>query len=247
MRPGGKAEYNILSIGESCLDAIAADESTTREWLDKTVDENTCFWDVGANLGMYSLHALSLNERVQAVLFEPASSNIEVCNRNLALNDFQDRAWTFPIALDEHSRIGFFSTTGFCAGSSSHRGVEEQTNDFRDTPNQVSIDAGCPIYSLDDFFRDMPSSLKPPTHIKIDVDGVEVGIVKGARELLRNPILQHVMVECFTAEEENEVTENLVAAGFSLATEPISGFGVRLFSRDASLRVSGDPRASLVK
>ncbi|EKD70849.1 MAG: FkbM family methyltransferase, partial [uncultured bacterium] len=71
---------------------------------------------------------------------------------------------------------------------------------------------GCPLFTLDKFLADQPE-LPFPTHLKIDVDGPEVKILKGATATLSNPKLKHILVELFE-DEETEVIELLSSFGF---------------------------------
>jgi hypothetical protein len=49
------------------------------------------------------------------------------------------------------------------------------------------------VYSVDDFIERFASAF--PTHIKIDVDGLETQILAGSRRTLADPSLKSVLVE----------------------------------------------------
>ena len=49
------------------------------------------------------------------------------------------------------------------------------------------------VWALDDFVE--RAKILLPTHVKIDVDGSEVGVLSGARKVLSNPNLRLVQVE----------------------------------------------------
>ena len=68
--------------------------------------------------------------------------------------------------------------------------------------------------TLDDFLR-QSSVTGPPSHLKIDVDGPELEILRGAKDTLRHGRLRHVLVEF----EETEFAEGhalLAEAGFEM-------------------------------
>jgi hypothetical protein len=65
--------------------------------------------------------------------------------------------------------------------------------------------------SLDDLVRSF--ALPPPTAIKLDVDGGEVEVLKGARHTLTSPGLETLLVE-FSGRTETDVRALLAEAGF---------------------------------
>ena len=69
-----------------------------------------------------------------------------------------------------------------------------------------------------DFMLSSMLLTEPPSMLKIDVDGIEHLILRGARDTLGNPSLRTVLIEVndsFT-ELANEVTLLLISAGFTL-------------------------------
>jgi hypothetical protein len=74
----------------------------------------------------------------------------------------------------------------------------------------TSLDELCYIYGLDF-----------PTHIKVDVDGHEFLVVKGARRVLRDPRLQTVLIEITEKPDERDKIRFMFAefqeAGFSVS------------------------------
>ena len=59
-------------------------EPETIEWIDGFKDGDV-FWDVGANIGVYSLYA-SIGRRIEVLAFEPSASNYLLLNRNIEYN-----------------------------------------------------------------------------------------------------------------------------------------------------------------
>lgn len=64
-----------------------------------------------------------------------------------------------------------------------------------------------PILALDDF---SPDTL--PTHVKIDIDGQELEVVKGMMNTL--PHIKSILIEV-SSKSKGSITEILLAAGFS--------------------------------
>ena len=68
-------------------------------------------------------------------------------------------------------------------------------------------------YSLDDFFKIYKGQF--PTHIKIDVDGIERKIIDGAIETLKNPILKQIIIELnIESKDDIEIIEIFRRNGF---------------------------------
>ena len=62
-------------------------EPETLAWID-SFPPRSVFWDIGANVGVYSMYAALRSHSVSS--FEPAASNYFALNRNIALNNFQN-------------------------------------------------------------------------------------------------------------------------------------------------------------
>src|ERR1700722_13685174 len=75
-------------------------EPETIEWIDSFA-EGDVFWDIGANVGIYSLYAAA--KRVHVVAFEPAAGNYYLLNRNIELNGFADRVEAYCVALSDET------------------------------------------------------------------------------------------------------------------------------------------------
>lgn len=194
-----------------------AQEPETVAWLDDTFGEGDCLYDVGANIGLYTLYALARTSRAQAVCFEPDAVNYYRLSRNVLANGFGTRAVVFPVALSDTIGLATFNSSLFVAGKAENwlspgadlLGAFSQRAPWQGPP---TLRTGCPTFHLDGFLAQAPF-LPAPTHLKIDVDSVEVAIVRGAQQTLRCPSLRHLLVELY-AYEVDEVRTLLAAAGF---------------------------------
>lgn len=152
-----------------------SDEPDTLEWLDALPDDS-CFWDIGANIGVFSLYA-ALKPNVRVLAFEPSGSSYAVLNRNIELNDLTDRVIAYCIAFSEETKLGLLNMADTAAGQSMH-GFGTETDQFNKTIN-VKFRQGAIGLSIDDFVTIFLPTL--PTHVKIDVDGIEADILQGGR------------------------------------------------------------------
>ena len=199
-------------------DTLLTKEPETIAWLDDTISAKSIFYDVGANIGLYSLYVLhQFSGQTQVVCFEPESLNFGRLNQNIHDNGFSEQATPFAIGLGELRSVTEFRLSQLQAGRALHgnRHVDDGAHDHRQ---------GLVILPLDELIfgtLDLPK----PTHLKIDVDGPELDILRGAKKTLVLPSLRYVLVELM-GDEREEADALLSKAGFSSITEGASVGGM---------------------
>ena len=67
------------------VETILSKEKDTIEWI-KTFDEESLFWDIGANIGLYSLYSLTLKKNLNVVAFEPSPQNFTILTKSFTNN-----------------------------------------------------------------------------------------------------------------------------------------------------------------
>ena len=164
-------------------------EPETREWLDALPDD-ACVWDIGANIGIVSLYAALVPGR-RVLAFEPAAASFAALNRNIALNRMADRVAAYCIAFSEETRLDTLNMARTSAGTSMH-GFGTETDQFGRTID-TRFRQGAVGFSIDDFVATFAPPL--PTHVKIDVDGIEAEILRGGRKTLSAPSVRSMIVE----------------------------------------------------
>ena len=66
------------------VDTFFTKEPETLEWIDNfEKKENLIFWDIGANIGLYSIYNSLKNPKSTTIAFEPSSSNLRILTRNI--------------------------------------------------------------------------------------------------------------------------------------------------------------------
>ena len=187
-------------------------EPETVAWIERFVQPGEVVFDIGANVGAYSLvvdRAKAGSCKVYA--FEPSFSSFAQLNRNVALNGSQGRVIPMLVALSDVSGLVSFNYSSLAPGAALHTLGEPPAN----PPFEPGFSQPVLSYRMDDFIRQF--SLPAPNHIKLDVDGVELKVLQGAREALANPALRTVLVELEPSRPESSAIENLlVTNGFSL-------------------------------
>ena len=164
-------------------------EPDTVEWID-AIPDGSCFWDIGANVGLFSLYA-ALRPTIDVLAFEPSGSNFAALNRNIELNRMSERVRGYCIAFAAETRLDALNMANTGAGEVMH-GFGTETDQFGGAV-ATTFRQGAVGYAIDDFVTTFAPPL--PTHVKIDVDGIENEILRGGRETLAAPSVRSIIVE----------------------------------------------------
>ena len=180
------------------VDTLFTKEPETIEWIDNFKPNNLnkiVFWDIGANIGLYSIYAATKYQDIEIVSFEPSTSNTRTLSRNISINNFDNKIDIFPLALsNKENFISSFKEAVFSEGGSlSNFNSDIDNNGEIVTEDQ--IDNKYNIFGTSIDYLIMNNILKVPNYIKIDVDGIEHLILKGAKNLLKNNTLQELSIE----------------------------------------------------
>jgi len=163
-------------------------EPETIEWMD-TFERGEVLFDIGANIGLYSLYAAK--KGVQVISFEPESQNYALLNRNIHLNHVSDHVTCLNIALSDRDSFDYLYIPKVHVGESLNNFGE--AIDWRHQSFNPAFKQGVLSFSLDSFLAQYPNYF--PTHIKIDVDGIESKIIKGAERTLQDGRLKSLSIE----------------------------------------------------
>ena len=206
-------------------------EPDTLEWLD-AIPDDACFWDIGANIGTFSLYA-ALRPKQHVLAFEPAASSFAVLNRNIELNHLSDRIAAYCVAFSEQTKLDALNMASTAAGSSMH-GFGIETNQFDELIN-TKFRQGAVGFSIDDFVTIFSPSL--PTHVKIDVDGIESRILRGGRDTLAALSVKSMIVEIerdLGSPRNREILALMTELGFTARPKASPLFRNVIFDRSSS-------------
>lgn len=192
-------------------------ETDTISWIDR-FPENCVFWDVGANVGVFSLYAAAKRD-VSVLSFEPSAANFYILSGNIELNGFGKQVTAYCIALSGTTKLGVLNMESPSMGAAvSQFGQPGEMSPFciEDTEGSMHGMVG---FSVDDFIRQFCPPF--PNYLKLDVDGLELGILQGARETLHDSRLRSLMVELpLSDKEEYDLAVALLEdCGFSLMSQ----------------------------
>ncbi len=220
LKPLGMLDHPRLKLQMAC-DNIAEfgrtrsceKEPETVSWLELWLQKEpaSVFFDVGANVGAYSLAAAGLGGGLTRVFaFEPGAATYASLVKNVELNKFGDLITPVPLALANATRLTTFHYSSTSAGAASH-GLDEPTGEnsesFTPAFSQQILCMG-----MDEFISKFQCPC--PQLLKIDVDGAELQVLEGAVRTLSDPRLNSVLIELDSTQPlASEAFEKLGAAG----------------------------------
>lgn len=142
-------------------------EPATQEALRRHAGPGSVVWDVGANVGFFSLLAARLGARVHA--FEPLPASAAALRGHVAANGYGERVTVHERAVAARSRRAPFLVVDEASWSHlADRGPHPRARD------RIEVE----VVALDDL------ALPRPDVVKIDVEGSEVAVLEGARRTL---------------------------------------------------------------
>tara|TARA_B100000965_G_C19548480_1_gene738993 strand:- start:29 stop:892 length:864 start_codon:yes stop_codon:yes gene_type:complete len=191
-------------------------EPGTLKWIDDfDLSDNSTFWDIGANIGIFSLYAAKIHEKIKVVAFEPSTSNLRTLSRNISINNFQHKILINQLAInDKESIFQTFNERRFQEGSSFNFFDEEKMANLKSNSfeNKYSIFGT----TLDFFLKN--TVLEIPNYIKIDVDGNEDLVLSSIKDHLKNPTIKSIILELDEKDEAKKkyIIETLNNASFKI-------------------------------
>ena len=160
------------------------------QWIEEEFQPEDVFYDIGANIGAYTLVAAAYwKGSIQVISFEPSGINYGRLLSNLRLNGLTERVIALPVALSDQTRLDTFHYQNTLAGGALH--ALGNATDSQGNPFDPSFSTDVLAFTLDDLIEQF--HLPAPTQIKLDVDGIENRILNGGRKTLFN--VKSLMVE----------------------------------------------------
>jgi FkbM family methyltransferase len=199
-------------------------EPDTLDWLD-SFEPNTCYFDIGANIGQYSLYpARKYGRDVQVYAFEPQSNNYYSLNKNIFRNKLAEIITSYCVAISGRTEFSKLYIPKFIPGGNRSQFGKVDISNMKIPTTHTQGMFGV---TLDDLCNQW--GFPCPNYIKIDVDGIEISILKGAKEVLKNPALKSVIVELGTAEEQKEAVRLMEQAGLEVKYRSTRNWGETCF------------------
>ena len=175
------------------VDTYFSKEPETLEWIDSFQEkDNLIFWDIGANIGLYSIYNSLKHPKSTTIAFEPSSSNLRVLTRNISINNLEKNIKVVSIPLTNKENIFQEMKEGqFIEGGALNSFGERFDFEGKEfIPNMKYNLLGTTInYFLENSILDIPD------YIKIDVDGIEHLILEGGDKFLNDKKVKSLSIE----------------------------------------------------
>jgi len=185
-------------------------ESQTAGWIQSQLKPGSCFYDIGANAGYFTIlgsDAVGVDGVVQA--FEPVPVNIDVLHRQISENNLSN-VELHDLALS--NEVGSIDFAVESNNANSHIADVSITHAVSNPSSIVTVQTA----TMDSLVED---GLRKPDTIKIDVEGAEVLVLQGAIETLKSarPTL---LISTHSAQLYTDVTELLKELNYSVSSLP---------------------------
>ncbi len=157
--------------------------------MDKNFQKKDIFLDISSNIGFFSLVAAQARN-IYTLSFELDPLNYALQHENIFLNNLQNKIFLIPLGLSNVTAKQNVYYKTITPGDALHS--LNKPSPFISAENKKFIKKTSTIsIKLDDFYSIY--KLSKPDHIKIDVDGIELLILKGSLSLLKS--VKTLMVE----------------------------------------------------
>jgi FkbM family methyltransferase len=163
----------------------------TIAWIDSWKElDNSCFYNVGANIGIDSFDASAKYRSLRVLAIEPESKNYTaLCRNNLQKSKFCVEP--FRYAISNSTGIIKLAANAEQVGNSNSR-IEIIESHLTQNIPPVRFDSVL-CTSIDFLVKEM--NFPTSNYLKIDADGPESSILKGASEVMKNTELKTPPVE----------------------------------------------------
>lgn len=193
-----QVKIKLYKDSELAIDIYSGEfEKTERQFINKFLKEGDVFFDIGANIGLFTLIA---SEKIGILgsihAFEPAVETFKRLEENISLNKLKN-VYLNNIALSDKKETLklFVDKNGYDAYNSFGR------------PSKGNLYSSEEVLTWPLDFYIEENSLTKIDLVKIDVEGWEIPVFKGAENLFKKHDAPTLMVE-FTE-------QNAINAGFS--------------------------------
>lgn len=177
IRTGPLAGYTVIApFNERVSFGLGSYEPAVTEVIRGHAGAETVFYDIGAHIGWFSLVAAKCGAQVYS--FEANPENAAVLRQNLALNQITRAEVVAAAVAAEEGELEFATFEYSLVGHIADANLPADARVMR-----------VPAVSLDTYVGS--AGVRPPTLLKIDVEGAEGEVIRGAVATLREhrPVL----------------------------------------------------------
>lgn len=195
--------YSPNSVISWRLDTLFTKEPDTLKWISNFPKKNNItFWDIGANIGLYSIYASIINKKCRVYAFEPSFLNLYFLSKNIFKNSLVEKISIIqsPLDIKKNKFLKFFESSDF-EGGAFNSFNQKNSKKIKNAYNILGLSAEQLIDS---------KIVKLPNYIKIDVDGNEFKVLKSFGKYLSHKDIKEILVEIDKDNNQEKKIVNLL-------------------------------------
>jgi FkbM family methyltransferase len=192
-------EYDFHSAIGQCMFFGGAFEQDEIEFFTRALahEAKPVVLDVGANIGLHSIHWARANRTASIFAFEPSPATGKILRRNLQRNSLDKKIELIPLAVsDTCGKAQFFECD------------DNAFSSLKDTRRKRVVRTHLvPVTTIDEFVAE--HHLDRISLLKIDVEGFEREVISGATTTLRL-LKPDLFVEIYSGTDSNPDPEGTI-------------------------------------
>jgi FkbM family methyltransferase len=150
-------------------------EAAVHDIIGQNLQPDDVFIDVGANFGLHTVYAAKLvGAKGRVFAFEPVTKHLNLLQKNLSLSHVRERVEIVSAAVSNSTE----SSLTFYLPPEEEIAVTASLNADNDNLQKIEV----ANTRLDDYWNQIDREVKL---IKIDVEGAELEVLRGAEKLLK--------------------------------------------------------------
>lgn len=166
-------------------------ETEVRTYINKYVKEGDVFFDIGANVGVFSVYCAKKFDNISVYCFEPEYSNLSLLKENVWHNNLMDKVSIYGLAVSDFSGMSNLHIQDALPGAAAHTESQAKIT-TTDEGYHVVWREGVVAQTLDNICRE---TSVVPNALKIDTDGNEEKILRGGEKILADSRLRSLVLE----------------------------------------------------
>ncbi len=189
-------------------------EPEVRFYIDRYLKPGDIFFDIGANIGVFSIYCAKRHKDVAVYSFEPEYSNLNLLKENVILNNLMSRVKIYSVAVGNFVGISHLNLQDLNPGAAVHT---ESKDPIQITEEGYGVVWSEGIMSVTiDFICGQMGII--PSAMKIDTDGNEYKVLEGGMKTFSHEKCRSVVLELPIDQSKRDYCLGaLKSCGFTLA------------------------------
>lgn len=169
-------------------------ERQVKSFIRKHLHQYDTFLDVGACIGDYSIWLGK--QGYKCLTFEPVPANFKALQKNIGLNQLEGQVHSYQIGLGSQKETVDFEIR------SHNKGASRMVREVEEIESDKTHDLG-KIQPLDELKTELPLNKKDKVLMKLDVEGMEAEVIKGASQFIKDCNALILIIESSISDKES--------------------------------------------